>query len=433
VEDRSPTLRQAGDPSPAATPPEHWLNRERFTVYPRIVLALFVAIGAGWIAVSHNLVDPTGKPLGYDFIAYWSASHLALLGQPQEAYKVHALLRSHQAAVPGTMALFPWYYPPTFYLVVLPLALMPYLAAYFAFVGSTFSAHFAAFRRVASGREAMVCLIAFPGVWINFAHGQNGYLTATLAAGALLCLQRHPLRSGLLVGLLAIKPHLAVLFPVALIAARAWRALGAAGLTAAALLLAGTAVLGKPTLSAFFDSLWMPRWIVEAAGDGLWIKMPTAIAMARMLGVPTVAAALLHAAVACGAVWVVWSVWRQCRSVRLRGAALMVGTFLVTPYAFDYDLAWLAFPIAWLALEGLEKGWLSGERELLVAAWFLPLLMIVIGKMISIQVAPALLGALLWAIARRARLWRPSALSSPASPDTARGEAPVSDLTRSRN
>ncbi|MGB0126159.1 MAG: glycosyltransferase family 87 protein [Rhodocyclaceae bacterium] len=398
-----PLNLQHRDPGSPPAPKAHWLNRERFVAYPRIVLALFVIIGGAWVALSKDLVDPVGKPLGYDFIAYWAASHLALAGQPQDAYNLQVLLEAERAAVPANTTIFPWYYPPTFYLVVLPLALLPYLAAYFTFVLTTFAAYFATFRRVVTGREATVCLIAFPGLWINFAHGQNGFLTAALAAAALLCLQSRPYWSGVLIGLLAIKPHLAILFPIALIACGAWRTFAVAGLVATLFLAVGTFVFGQATLTAFFGSLWMPRAIVETLGSHLWLKMPTPIAMAQMLGMPPLPARLLHAAVACGAIWAVWRVWRGCHTASLRSAALMVATFLVTPYAFDYDLAWLAFPIAWMALAGLRNGWLPGEREVLVAAWLLPLVMAPIGKLVPVQVAPAILAMFLWAIARRAR------------------------------
>ena len=80
----------------------------------------------------------------------------------------------------------------------------------------------------------------------------------------------------------------------------------------------------------------------------------------------------------------------------------MIATFLVSPYAFDYDLAWLAFPIAWLALAGLRNGWLRGEREVLVIAWLLPMLMVVIATALSLQVGPLVLGSLLWISVRRA-------------------------------
>ena len=131
-------------------------------------------------------------------------------------------------------------------------------------------------------------------------------------------------------------------------------------------------------------------------------KMPTIFAFVRLLGMPVSWAYVIHCAFAVGAVIIVWIVWRRSQNRNLRSAALMTATFLVSPYAFDYDLAWLAFPIAWLALDGLRNGWLRGEREVLVVAWLLPILMVPIATALSLLVGPIVLCCLLWITVRRA-------------------------------
>lgn len=379
---------------------KHWLNRERLSAYPRIVLALCIAVTLTWLLLAKGMVDLKGKPLGYDFITYWAASSLGLGPHPEHAYQLPLLFQAEQAAVPGLQLPFAWYYPPTFYLVVLPLSLLPYPGAYLAFVLTTLAAFVAVFRRVVTGREAMWLLAAFSGIWLNFFHGQNAFLTAALAAGALLCLERRPVLAGVCIGLLAMKPHLALLFPLALIAAGAWRTLLVATLTAAIFTVLSTLLLGQATLAAFVTSLPFIRMILE---EGIlpWVKMPTTFALARLLGAPLALAYVAHVLVALGATAAVWRVWRQTSDLGLRGAALMTATFLVSPYCFDYDLAWLAFPIAWLALAGLESGWRPGEREVLLAAWVLPMFMAPVALLLSFQIAPLVLLALLWMVLGR--------------------------------
>lgn len=380
---------------------EHWLNRERFVSYPRIVLATYIIVAIAWILLSKNLVDLKGKPLGYDFITFWAASHVALAGHAEDAYNILSLFKSEQIAVPTSESVFVWYYPPTFYLVILPLALLSYLTAYWAFILSTLSCYLLVLRRIVVDSKAKWCLAAFPGLWMNVFHGQNGFLTAALAGAALLCLKRRPILAGVLIGLLAIKPHLALLFPVALIAIGAWRTLIAAALTAFAFVALGTAVLGTATLKACLASLGYARLFLES-GTLPWPKMPTVFAFVRLLGMPVTGAYVMHGVVAAGAVLAVWYVWRRCQNWELRGATLFAATFLCSPYVFDYDLAWLAFPIAWLALTGLRDGWLRGEREILVAAWLLPLAMDPIATGTHVQVAPFVLIALLGITLRRA-------------------------------
>ncbi|WP_433704358.1 glycosyltransferase family 87 protein [Paraburkholderia sacchari] len=379
----------------------HWLNRERIKIYPRIVLGLIVVVFIAWVLLSKDLLDLQGKPLGADFIAFWAASHIALAGHAEDAYNLPSLFKAVQVAVPASQSIFGWYYPPSFYLVVLPLALLPYLAAYLTFILSTLTCYLLVLRRIVFNTTAKWCLAAFPGLWMNVFHGQNAFLTAALAGAAMLCLGRRPIVAGVFIGLLTLKPQLAVLFPVALLAIGAWRALISAALTALCFFGLGTAVLGTATISGCIASLGDARHFLES-GVLPWAKMPSVFASLRLLGAPVIGAYAVHGLVAACAVFAVWYVWRRCADWELRGAALFAATFLFSPYIYDYDLAWLAFPIGWLALAGLRTSWLRGEREVLVAAWLLPLAMDPVATGLHVQIAPFVLIALLVIAVRRA-------------------------------
>lgn len=378
----------------------HWLDRGAVVGYSRIACGFFLALAVGLVAVSRQGVAPGGKPLGYDFVTFWAAAKLALTGHAAEAYCVPRLFAIERMAVPGISQEFAWFYPPPFFLVVLPLGFLPYFAAYFTFVLTTLAGFVVVLRRVVRDSASMWCLAGFSGLWINLAHGQNGFLTAGLAGAAILSLERRPALAGVLIGLLAVKPQLALLFPVALLAIGAWRTLAWAAVTATAFLAAGIEVLGVATLRASLASLADARMYLEN-GNLPWEKMPTLFAMMRLLGAPVAMAYAVHATGAVLAAGVVWWVWRRSKDWPMRAASLVVGTFCVSPYVFDYDLAWLALAIAWMGLAGIRDGWLRGERELLVAAWLLPFLIPLAVKVTHVQVGPVVLGAWLWMIMRR--------------------------------
>ncbi|NTU49628.1 MAG: DUF2029 domain-containing protein [Desulfobulbaceae bacterium] len=382
----------------------HWLNRERISSYPRIFLALFLVIICSlWFFMFKDMADPMGQPFGYDFITYWAASHLALDGHAQDAYDTALLFKAQQIAVPAAFRnAYVWFYPPSFFLVVLPLALLPYIAAFWTFMLSTLGAYIFVLRRIVQGNTAMWCIAGFSGLWVNLFFGQNSFLTATLGGAAILYLERRPQLAGLFIGLLAaIKPHFAILFPVALIAIGAWRTLITAALTAITFTAIGTATLGTAVLKGFLANLGFARLLLENRLP--WGRMPSLFAFGRLLGIPVAWAYVIHVVVAVGAAIMVWYVWRRCQERELRGAALMTATFLISPYVFDYDLAWLAFPIAWLALTGQQKGWSRGEREVLLVAWLLPMLMMVmLYTTYCVQIGPLVLCSLLWFTFRRA-------------------------------
>jgi hypothetical protein len=93
---------------------------------------------------------------------------------------------------------------------------------------------------------------------------------------------------------------------------------------------------------------------------------------------------------------VVWLVWSRTQRIELRGSALMVATFAGSPFCYDYDLAWLAFPIAWLVRCGLTDGWRRLEREALLLSWLAPLLIAPLAMAASIPLGPPVIAMLLW-------------------------------------
>jgi hypothetical protein len=378
---------------------QHWLTEERILLYSRTMVACIVFAFAAMLWLSSALADARGRPIGTDFITFWGASRLALDGHPEAAYDLNAIFHAEQAAVPGVRVVFAWFYPPMFQLLVLPLALMSYLLAYGVFISGTLAAFVAAFRRIASGNIAMWCLASFSGVWLNIMQGQNAFLTAALAAGCLLNLKQRPGLAGICLGMLAIKPHLALLFPLALAAAGAWRVLAVAAATASALTALSVWVLGPATLTAFLDSVAVARQLLESGKLPLY-KMPSVFAAMRLLDAPLWLAYCAQAMCAGVFAWIVWRAWRSDASPALCNALLMTASLLVSPYMYDYDTAWLAFPIAWLALHAMQHGWKRGERELLAAMWLLPA---VIGPLAKLYlfVAPPLLASLVWLLWHR--------------------------------
>jgi hypothetical protein len=121
---------------------------------------------------------------------------------------------------------------------------------------------------------------------------------------------------------------------------------------------------------AFFQSASRLKDLLAAKS---WDKMASAFAAVRFLGGNLITAWLFQGMVMLGATAVVAWVWRQGASPALRAAALTLGLLLFSPYLFNYDLAILALPLAWLGWEGIQKGWLPYEPCVLTLAWMAPL------------------------------------------------------------
>ncbi|MBX6741954.1 MAG: DUF2029 domain-containing protein [Acetobacteraceae bacterium] len=382
---------------------ENWINSRRISAYPKIFLALYLVIGAAWVGLSTNLVDLKGKPLGYDFITFWAASDLALEGRPADAFNPARIIEAERKAVPANNSVFLWHYPPTFYLLVLPLALVPYMTACLIWIGGTLALYLGYMRRVLASPHETWLLLAFPGTFVNIFHGQNGFLSTVLIAAACLNLEKRPMLAGIMIGALSYKPHLGLLFPLALVAGRHWLAFAAAAVTTLLFCGFATLVFGTAGWLAFWDNLPLTRHILET-GFLPWHKMPSVFAALRMLGLGVPTAYVVHALVACAVASLVVLAWhRRETPLALRSALLAVGALLISPYGFDYDLVILALPIALMAMDGLRNGWMPGMRTVLVVAWLTPLLLPMLAEKTSLQLMPVVLLGFFGMI--QARLW----------------------------
>lgn len=390
----------------------HWLTADRLKIYPIIFLVVFILAAGVWALLSNDLIDPGGKPIGTDFITFWAASDLALAGRPEAAFDLQQIFEAERGAVAGLTDTFAWHYPPTFQLIVMPLAALPYILSYLAWTGLTMVAYVGVVRKLASTPQAIWLILAFPATFVNFGHGQTGFLTTALFGGAILLLERRPIAAGILIGLLSFKPHFGILIPIALISGGYWRTFFAAAVTTILFALLSAAVLGLEPWLAFHDNLPVVRHILEEGGIP-WEKMPGLFIALRLLGVGAGAAYMMQALLALGVAGTVAWVWWKRPSVPLGAAVLVSGALLVTPYAFDYDLVLLAIPIALLARDGYLRGWYRYEREILVAAWLIPFAAPAIAASTGLQIGFLCLGALFFVSVRRAITSRRTQVGQP--------------------
>ena len=103
-----------------------------------------------------------------------------------------------------------------------------------------------------------------------------------------------------------------------------------------------------------------------------WERMPTMFAAVRAAGNGTLMAWILQGIMMLGVMAGVYWVWSGKASAASRASILVLGILLFTRYAFIYDYAILAIPLAWLWQEGQTTGWLSLEKPLLLYGWIMP-------------------------------------------------------------
>jgi arabinofuranan 3-O-arabinosyltransferase len=398
-----------------------WLQAYGYTIVVFYAAALGVSFKAGsW------LLDSGGVPVLSDFTNAWIAGIQALRGNTAALYDAAEFIKLQAAVVGPSDVIYPnWPYPPTFFLILAPLALLPYIYAFVAWTALTLSGCIVVVHLIVRRASAIAVLLASPFTVWNLAAGQNGFLTASLLGASLLFLERRPVLAGVLVGCLTYKPQFGILLPLALVAASQWRAFASAAATAA--LLVGASIL------AFGIAAWevVPRELMAQTRDYLvadpqssavlsgWGRIHTVYGLVRHLDGGAIPAWLAQGVTTLGVAAIVWFVWRSRVRYSLKAAALSAGVLVATPYALAYDMAIIAIPTAFLARDQIVSGLLRGEQTILIALFAASLAVLVSKSFPTTPIGPVVVITLLSLILRRALI-----MPSTAVPDYGFGVDP---------
>ena len=235
---------------------------------------------------------------------------------------------------------FPWQA-----LLLAPLSRLPYLPAYWLWIGINLACFAAVIRFWLLPRDYVLWGAVSLPVAASIIVGQDSLMVAACMAGVLLLSNRgRDVAAGLLLALCTAKPHLFLLVPVALVAQRRWRLLVSAVAGTLGLLAISTAVAGLD---------WTSRWIaiVKLLGQDSGLDVPRRASLFQ-LGVngATITAAALLAVALCVAIW-------RARTLERGIAAAILGSILIAPHASLYDLPLLLIALPVLPL-GRYSRWL---------------------------------------------------------------------------
>ena len=404
-----------------------WLTRERIRF---VAAALFIASAAGFlylVVTAHGAVDFKGRPLGTDFSNVYAAGTYVIDGRPEAPFDPVQQFARERSIFGAATQFYGWHYPPYFLFIAAALAWLPYGLAFAVWQIATLGLYLWAIAAIMSGfaqrgesrgeggfgavglaapgqAELLLLALAFPAVLINIGHGQNGFLTAALLGGGLVLLDRRPIAAGILIGLLAYKPQYGLLIPLALAASARWRSFAAAAVTVLLLTAATTLVFGPQVWRAFLASTEFTRIVVLEQGNTGWSKIQSVFSWARMWGLSVPCAYAIQGAVivalCAGLVWL----WRSVASYPLKATALCLATILATPYSLDYDMMVLAPAIAFLAADGLARGFGPWEKTALAALWLVPLVTRNVAQLSLIPLGVPTMLMMFFLILRRAKL-----------------------------
>jgi len=333
-----------------------------------------------------------------DFLTPYAAVRAFFEGKLAMVYSDIDLFTEYQNAIfadrfPTVVYYRPFLYPPFWLLLLLPLGLLAVDKATAVFFAVTAGAS-----AVESRRDPWIWLAmaTSPAALHVVTSGQATFFAVALFYGGLRLLDRAPAVAGILFGLLAYKPQICLLIPVALIAAKQWRVLIWAAITGVVLTLASLAVFGLQTWLDFVEMSRatggerMHQYVIEV----LINYMITPYASALNIGLPRSVASLLQLGCAALAVAATWYAFRHFRDGMARTAVLLSATFLVSPYMLNYDLLLLMPAALVLYRRGAKTGFYPLEPLVYAAMWVIPTLTLGLSRH-HLPVAPLVIAAFL--------------------------------------
>jgi hypothetical protein len=289
-------------------------------------------------------------------------------------------------------------------------ALLPFPVAYAAwvlFASVVYAGSIAIAARdcvsVSRRHVLMACLLFPPFI----AHQAIGHSTVWplmgFVGGWWALTQSRPLVAGLMLSIVAIKPHLGMAMAIVLITMRLWRIIG--GILLGLLVQAGITLMvgGREAVVAYIDTtlrVLRDTTLIEPKDERFTHALRMSLESLVPHGVATVG--WLAASALFG--WLAVRVWRQSEDWALRTSALLLATLLISPHVQAYDAILLAPATLWLSCRAASTRQPAIIVGLIVlaAAFVVPS-----ARLWGIPLTVPLMGWLLWQCQRAQATWQP--------------------------
>jgi hypothetical protein len=344
-------------------------------------VALAVICGGFGIAAWTLWVWVFGREPAQDWMVFYTAARAYLDGNLPlifDGESLTAALNQRFASWLGSpLNLHPWVYPPTFLLLFLPFGMLPPAASLTVFLVSGFLAVLAAaWLYAGSGQPRWIVafsLVLCPAVPFNVMTGQNAFFTSALLVGGFGLLGRYPALAGMLLGVLTFKPQLWLMVPVALVAARQWRALASTAATALLLVLLTLPVFGLEIWRVWLElatgaNAAYSAWLTNGRLNGMSV-----FADVTWLGAPRAVANLAQAVAIAVAAAIVYRVFRRPASPPLQLSALLAATMLAAPHSSTSDAVLLGLAASLFIIAPRRGGAHLAQATLAALVWISPL------------------------------------------------------------
>ena len=184
------------------------------------------------------------------------------------------------------------------------------------------------------------------------------------------------------------------LFPFAVLASLNWRVLAVAIATSGLLGVAAGIEFGYQGWQCFIDLLYHRNSSLST--DGGELALQSAYGLLHWAGASAWLSWTVHLTLAVVVAIAVCLVWAKPIPQSLKASILCIGAVTITPYVLHYDLCILSIAVAFLVKNGLSRGFLPGERTVILI-WLASFLL----WLAQVPISPVVYVVMLFLITRR--------------------------------
>ncbi len=309
------------------------------------------------------------QPLGGDLLQEWTGGYLVLNGAGSQLYDLEQFKKvQHDADLLGfswdSQKYFPPVYPPFYYTMVSPIALVSYPVAIWIglFINGLCLGLLCLLGSELTGRAptfgfcCLGVLALFTPVILCLTTGQKSLVLLLILCGSYWLLKNNrSFAAGVVFGLIAFKPHLALLIGVTMLLKRQWSFVAGAILMAAVFGVVSL-LMGVETCSRFVEVCMGMTDYVSSGGYQLTNSHSLWGSYELLFGsfgstVVKVCTAISGIAVIAVVGWILQGELKPASDrFALQFSALIIGTVLLSPHFYFYDLTILLLPVLLISM-----------------------------------------------------------------------------------
>ena len=335
------------------------------------ILFIMLALICLRAVAAHNLQEGSGAFT--DFDAFYTAGKMYWSGDLIHAYSPKYFFQS-LASEANSSIFMPWTYSPQFNLITIILATVPRVLSYvmFMLLGMIVFIYFIYF--IAKDFIVIPFVLVAPALFATLVGGQNSFITGVLLS--IFCIsaqlnKKVPLAAGVSLGLMIIKPHLALGLGWMLFLQRRWSVIFIVIVTIFLTSLLSTLMFGSGIWIAFLSALESSSNFLKQGAYPMDRMTSIYAHVFTLTGGNYTKAIIFHILFLSISLLVLWmAIAQDWDAARVLAISCMT-TLAVSPYCYDYDTLITAISFSLVARDLVIFSSLLEKFLLIVFSWLM--------------------------------------------------------------